>query len=235
MFDFIRKPEIWKALDAGLLKDNPHKLSFQLKTMQDLFVLQELSGTTGKVIGEIGGGASRVLPQFSRSNSCYNIEPFQGADNGPKSEVVLPGVTNIRTEIGKSNGQIADATFDILFSISVVEHVPDTEFQAFFDDCVRVLKPGGVMYHAVDMYISGNPTAFWRDRFEMYRNAISKRPDVTPVGDVFAGGLVFTPDIASNPDNIMHGWKTISPALDELRQHAQSVSLKIAARKTLAT
>lgn len=231
MFDFIRKPEIWKALDAGLLKESPHKLSFQLKTMQDLFVMQQLHGVSGKTIGEIGGGASRVLPELARSNKCFNIEPFEGADNGPKKEVVLPGVTNIRAVIGKSRGLIADATFDVVFSISVVEHVQDEDFAAFFDDCVRVLKPGGVMYHAIDMYVSAAPTPFWSNRFEMYRKAVASRSDVVPVGPVFDGPLVFTPDIASNPDNIMYGWRTISPALDSLRQQAQSVSLKIAAQR----
>lgn len=231
MFDFIRKPEIWRALDAGHLKQSPHQLSFQLKTMQDLFVMQELHGLRGKTIGEIGGGASRVLPELARSNTCYNIEPFEGADNGPRGEVSLPGVTNIRTTVGKSHGVIADETFDVVFSISVVEHVEDKDFQAFFDDCTRILKRGGVMYHAIDMYISTNPTPFWANRLEMYRNAIAAGADVTPVGDVYRGGLIFTPDMASNPDNIMYGWRAISPSLDGLRQTAQSVSLKVGARR----
>jgi len=40
--------------------------------------------------------------------------------------------------------------------------------------------------------------------------------------------------MASNPDNIMYGWKTISPALDHLRQNAQSVSIKLGAKKRIA-
>lgn len=232
MFDFIRKKEVWQALDAGHLKPGGrHALSFQLKTMQDLFILNQLSRETGRVIGEIGGGASRVLPELARSNACYNIEPFEGADNGPRSEVNLPGVTNIRAVIGRSQDAVRAETFDILFSISVVEHVEDKDFETFFDDCVRILKPGGVMYHAIDVYVSSDPSPFWRNRFEMYRNAVRGRADVSPLANILDGPLVFTPDIASNPDNIMYGWRQISPALDGLRQQAQNVSLKMGVRR----
>jgi len=193
--------------------------------------MQALSGLEGLTIGEIGGGASRVLPELAKKNSCFNIEPFEGADNGPQGEVKLPGVTNIPAIIGKTSSEIEDGKFDVLFSISVVEHINDDDFQAFYDDCIRILKPGGRMYHAVDMYIASDPTPFWRNRFEMYRNSVQKREDVTPLGECFDGELVFTPDIASNPDNIMYGWRQISPALDDLRQMAQSVSIKMGVTK----
>ncbi len=231
MFDFVRKPEIWHAMDAGWDKELAGKISFQLKTMQDMAIYAYLRELSGKQVAEIGGGESRILPQLAPNNQCFNIEPFEGADNGPESEIVIPGVENIRTMVGTFDPSLADESFDVLFSISVVEHVEDKEFQNFFDDCIRILKPGGVMYHAIDMYISENPSAFWLNRYEMYRNAVSMRPDVEPVAQVFSEPLRFTTDIASNPDPIMHGWKTISPALDDLRQVAQSVSLKIGARR----
>ena len=225
MFDFIRKPEIWGAMDAGLLSGISGKLSFQLKTMQDLAVYAQIKASSGLAIAEIGGGDSRVLPLLTAQNKCFNIEPFEGADNGPSAEVRFDGVENIRTRIGASGDTIDDAQFDLLFSISVVEHIEDDQFETFFDDCVRILKPGGKMIHAIDMYVAQDPSAFWRNRFAAYKRAVTQRKDVTPLGNVFDGPLEFTPDIASNPDNIMYGWRQLSPALDALRQEAQSVSL----------
>ena len=233
MFDFVRKPEIWHAMDAGWQDEIQGKLSFQLKTMQDMAIYAYLRDLSGKRIAEIGGGDSRILPQLTKQNKCFNIEPFEGADNGPQSEIVIGGVENIRTMVGTFDPALPDNSFDVLFSISVVEHVEDDDFQAFFDDCVRILKPGGVMFHAIDMYISEDPTPFWLDRFEMYRDAVSKRSDVIPFGSIMQGELEFTTDMASNPDPIMHGWKTISPSLNDLRQVAQSVSLKIAVKRAL--
>jgi len=231
LFDFIRKPEIWRAMDAGLLSEIPGKLSFQLKTMQDLAVYSHLRDFRDMSIAEIGGGDSRILPQLAKTNRCFNIEPFEGADNGPKGEVRITGVENIRTTVGRFDPILKDASFDVVFSVSVVEHVADPEFSAFLEDNIRILKPGGVMYHAIDMYLSDSPTDFWRDRFEMYRKAVTERDDLLPVGAIGASQPAFTPDMASNPDHIMYGWKTISPSLNDLRQIAQSVSLLIGVRR----
>ena len=218
-------------MDAGWDKQLASKLSFQLKTMQDMSIYAHLREMTGSKIAEIGGGESRILPLLKDRNECFNIEPFEGADNGPSSEIIIDSVQNIRTMVGTFDPVLADNSFDALFSVSVVEHVADQDFQSFFDDCVRILKPGGIMYHAIDMYVSAEPSEFWLNRYTMYREAVSEHSAVEPVGDVFVGPLVFTPDIASNPDQIMHGWKTISPGLNDLRQVAQSVSLKIGVKK----
>ncbi|MEL6725959.1 MAG: class I SAM-dependent methyltransferase [Pseudomonadota bacterium] len=231
MFDFVRKPEIWRGMDAGWDKQLAGKLSFQLKTMQDIAIYAYLREMSGKRIAEIGGGESRILPLLKDANECFNIEPFEGADNGPESEIFIDNVQNIRTTVGAFDPVLEDSTFDTLFSISVVEHVPDEDFQSFFNDCVRILKPGGVMYHAIDLYVADEPSVFWENRYKMYRNAVNNHPDVEPISDIFEGPLAFTPDMASNPDQIMHGWKTISPALNDLRQIAQSVSLKIGVRR----
>ena len=233
MFDFIKKQELWDALDGGLLEDIQGKLTFQLKTIQDLWVYSEIKNERGKKIAEIGGGESRILPRLALNNECYNIEKFEGADHGPESEVRIPGVTNIKTFVGDFSPELEDNSFDVLFSVSVAEHVKDEDFDAFFKDCIRILKPGGYMVHAIDMYIAEQPTVFWKDRYEMYRNAVSTTQGVEPYGGVRPGPLSFSTDMASNPDNIMHGWKSLSPALNELRQNAQSVSVKLGAKKSL--
>lgn len=234
MFDFIKKRELWDALDAGLLEQIPGKLSYQLKTTQDLWIYSILRDFKGKKIAEIGGGESRILPRLALHNECYNIEKFEGADNGPEGEIQVAGVTNIKTFVGDFSSLIKDNTFDVLFSISVAEHVEDKNFENFFKDCARILKPGGYMFHAIDMYIANEPTAFWKNRYEMYRKAVTNSKFVEPLDFVRKGPFSFENDMASNPDNIMYGWKTISPPLNHLRQNAQSVSIKLGAKKRIA-
>lgn len=225
MFDFIRKRQIWEALDAGNLNEITSKLGFQLKTMQDLVVYTYLRDSKNLDIAEIGGGNSRILPRLAKANTCFNIEPFEGADNGPEGEITFQGVKNILTLIGESHDVIPDAAYDVVFSISVVEHIEDQNFQTFYEDCLRILKPGGSMYHAIDMYVSDQPTKFWTDRLDMYRATVQSDSRVTPLGDIYQGELAFAPNMASNPDNVMYAWKAISPGLDALRQTAQSISL----------
>ena len=231
MFDFVRKPQIWRAMDAGYQNEIRGKIGFQLKTMQDLAIYAHLRGLSGLDIAEIGGGDSRILPRLATTNRCHNIEPFEGADNGPKSEVRIDGVQNIRTTVGKFDPALADNQFDVLFSVSVVEHIPHPDFDAFLADCVRILKPGGRMYHAIDMYIAKAPTDFWLNRFSMYRRALTDRADLEPIGEIVTDAYQFETDMASNPDSVMYDWKALSPSLDALRQVAQSVSLQWGARK----
>ncbi len=231
MFDFIKKSDLWTALDAGLLNDIQGKLSFQLKTIQDLWVYSVVKDLHNQNIAEIGGGESRILPKLAQNNNCYNIEKFEGADHGPTSEIHVSGVKNIHTFVGDFSPQLTENSFDVLFSVSVVEHVADSDFEDFFNDCIRILKPGGYMVHAIDMYVSDNPTPFWLNRFEMYKNAVANNPLAQPLGEVRSEPFMFTCDIATNPDNIMYGWKALSPDLDQIRQTSQSVSLKFGVRK----
>lgn len=231
MFDFIRKPDIWKHFDAGFGAELQSTMGFQLKTMQDVAVYASIRDLSGKAVGEIGGGNSRILPRLVGQNECYNIEPFEGADNGPEDEVTIDGVTNLRTRVGVFDPTLSDAKFDTLFSVSVVEHVEDSNFVEFWSDCIRILKVGGEMYHAIDMYLEDEPGRFWLERFSMYLAAVSDDDRVEPIGSVFSGPCLYTNDIASNPDNVMYNWKKISPSLDTLRQQAQSVSLLIGVRK----
>lgn len=228
MFDFIRKPFLWDAWDKKLEAEIGKTGRFHLKSIQDLAIYAQLKGTKGKTIAEIGGGASRLLTKLAKDNRCFNVEKFQGADGGPDQEISINGVSNILVFLGENSPLLKNDHFDIVFSVSVVEHVED--LAAFVEDGVRVLKPGGLWLHAIDIYIEDQPTDYWQDRFEKYR-AWLKHPKLEPVGPVFEGPLSFTCDIATNPDDVMHSWGKIAPRLIDLRQRAQSASLLLAARK----
>jgi SAM-dependent methyltransferase len=234
VLDFIRKEQLWSTLDQGFLSEIPGKLSVQLKTTQDLVVYSQLRPFSGARIAEIGGGESRILPQLAKTNQCWNIEPFEGDDNGPADERVIAGVTNIKTEVGRFDPALSSGFFDCLFSVSVVEHVENDELESFFADCVRILRPGGVAYHAIDMYLSDadgdHSSEYAQKRFDLYLKAV-RDSRVEPLGAVYAGPLRFSTNMASNPDFIMHGWKGLSPSLDHLRMRAQSVSLIMGLRK----
>ena len=231
MLDFIRKTDFWEAMDAKLDQEIPGKLSFQLKTIQDLWVYSQICNESGKKIAEIGCGESRILPTMAQNNECFNIEKFEGADNGPSREIVIPSVENIKAFVGDFSSLIPDNTFDVLFSVSVVEHIEDKNFDSFFEDCIRILRPGGYMIHAIDIYVADEPLGYFSNRFEMYRNAVVDTAMVEPISKVIQGPLKHSTDMASNPDQIMYGWKAIAPALDEIRQNSQNVSITMGAKK----
>jgi 2-polyprenyl-3-methyl-5-hydroxy-6-metoxy-1,4-benzoquinol methylase len=47
---------------------------------------------------------------------------------------------------------VPDASFDFVVSFQVLEHVRSIEH--IFSECIRVIKPGGIMYHVVPNYKS---------------------------------------------------------------------------------
>jgi len=96
MFEFITKQTIWDICDKGILNElDEKKISYQLKTVQDLFCYNYLREKSGLNIAEIGGGNSRILQQLGKQNNCSNIEKFEGIGLGPKQEIHLKNVKNM--------------------------------------------------------------------------------------------------------------------------------------------
>ncbi|WP_375202107.1 methyltransferase domain-containing protein [Hyphococcus sp.] len=230
MFDFIRKPLLWQAWDNNYDKEIKKDGGFHLKTIQDLAVYSYLRDCDGLTIAEIGGSDSRLLPSLVQKNTCCNVEKFEGANNGAAEEIHIPGVKNVKAFLGEYSEDLQSGSFDVVFSVSVVEHVPDSDLDSFFDDGLRILKKGGLWLHAVDIYIEDEPSERYLSRYAAMRAWMSNSA-VTPIGEVFEGPLAFTCDMASNPDDTMYRWGRIAPKKAKMRQHAQCVSLLIGLRK----
>ena len=230
MYDFIRKTDLWRFWDANLHKEFDQTKLFHLKTIQDLAVFEHLKAASGLRIAEIGGGESRLLATLQRNNTCFNVEKFEGQDGGPGKEVKVRGVENVKVFLGENSPLLPTNSFDIVFSVSVIEHVPTGQLDAFFEDGLRILKPGGLWLHAIDIYLEDSPQHFIKDRFERYRDWV-RDPRIDPVGNILDGEPAFSPDIATNPDNVMYEWGKVAPKLIALRQQAQSASLLLAGRK----
>ncbi len=231
MFDFVRKEALFAALDRGLPKKLKAAAPFHMKTTQDCIIYNFLEDVQGLDIAEIGGGDSRLLKAISSANRCANIEPFEGNDGGPAEAVKIAGVKNIRSLLGENSAEIDDESFDVVFSISVVEHIPEKNLQAFFDDGMRILRPGGLWLHAIDNYLGDKPNPFISRRVDTYRHWAATPGVTEPVGNIFEGPAVFSADMASNPDDVMHAWGRVAPNLVELRKEAQGVSAIVASRK----
>lgn len=242
MFDFLRKPLLWEAWDEELQREidrsRPFSLRrkrFNLKSMQDLAVYRHLRDAQGQRIAEIGAGHSRVLPALAKANTCITVEKFEGEGAGPTRGRRTRGVRNVRAYLGEMSPELAPEGFDVVFSISVVEHVPDdAALAAFHADQLRILKPGGLFLHAIDMYLTDEPEEHQVHRFNRYREWVTASDGVEPISEVYRGDPRFTCDLATNPDNVMHSWGRAGPSLIGLRQRAQCVSVLVGGRKVSA-
>lgn len=233
MFDFIRKSRIWDIWDRNLDSEIEPTSSFELKTMQDLAVYAELRGADGLRIAEIGAGKSRVLPTLARSNSCVTVERFDGSGGGVETGPTLDGVDHVSALLGENDPALVDGSFDIVFSISVMEHVASEDLERFHVDQLRILKPGGVFVHAIDLYLEGGLEPAPGARFEAYRSWVTETESILPLGEVYEGPCRFTCDLVTNPDNVMYSWSQIAPEMTGMRQRAQVVSVLVGGKKTI--
>lgn len=232
MFDFVRKKDVWDACDKGHLDELQHKkISYQLKIAQDLAIYRHVRDVHGLSIAEIGGGNSRILERLALRNRCVNIEKFEGRDLGPTAPVALSNVTNVNAYVGEFDGALASDAFDLVFSISVVEHVETPNLDAFFRDSLRILKPGGLFLHAIDVYLQEEATPYVLDRLSRYRAWVADQRSVAPFGTIYSGPLRFATDMISNPDNILYGWNKAIPSLSGVRAASQSVSVIVGGSK----
>ena len=136
-----------------------------LKRYQDLLVYAFIKENiaVGSRIMEVGGGNSRLLKKLSGTYECWNIDKLDGLGNGPTS-AHIDNVHLVKDYMGNFNTDIPADYFDFVFSVSVLEHVPqddDVLFENIVNDINRVLKKGAYSLHLFDIvYQNDKPRVF---------------------------------------------------------------------------
>lgn len=170
--------------DLDLFKMEVDPDDCDLKIYQDLFVYKFIKDniSKGSKILDIGGGNSRILKHFKDDYECWNLDKFEGVGNGP-TEADETDFKIIYDYIGSFNKDIPDDYFDLVFSISTLEHVPQDDIENFGNivkDINRILKPGGFSVHCLDCvwkfdidFIWANPiTQFFFDNEKTFNKFI---------------------------------------------------------------
>ncbi len=142
-----------------------------LKDYQDLLVytfIKEHLPYSGRIL-DIGGGNSRILSAFANSHECWNIDKLEGLGNGPQDVGCIPYYRLVRDYMGNFNPALPDNYFDLVFSISALEHTPENQdtFFSILKDINRVLKPGGFSLHLFDVRFLSEKK-FWTNKFVNY-------------------------------------------------------------------
>lgn len=230
MLRFVTKKEYWECEDAKLPKRLPAApFAWHIKNIQDAVALSWLIKCKGERIAEIGGGDSRLLEFLKSNNEVYNVDNFQGLGNGPTEQKKHDGITIIPALMGQFHEDLKEASMDTVFSISVVEHVPGNQLDAFHQDCLRILKPGGRLIHLIDVYLCDTQAenAGQAERIQRYIEWFKSKTCLPhdPQQVITRDAIKFSCAFATNPDNMMNRWNKISPKLRNLRIKAQSVSL----------
>ena len=226
MFDIIKKDEYFQCLD----EDHGSRKDHSLKGIQDAWVLRQLHDVSGKKIMEVGGGNSRVLPKL-QDNKLWNAEKFEGVGHGPVKKIEQAGVRIFPAFMGEFNPDAPEV--DIIFSISVIEHIPFDRYDAAFEDMARCLAPGGTMFHAIDLPLADEPLETAQKRISGLIKAVERAGLNWREPPVLKKDAVFRSDMASNSDLTMWQWANISEASRITGPKAQIVSIKLIADKSV--
>lgn len=224
MFDIINKRELFEWWDQGLADKN----EWHLKAIQDAWAYSVLKGSAGLRIGEVGGGVPRVLTKLAKHNTCINIDKLEGVGQGPTEPTHLQGITTIDAYMGDFDPRLEDNSFDVLFSLSVLEHVEDDDFNRCFADMARILKPGGIMLHAIDVYLDLDRNERERHRFELYLNAAEAAGTnlrwLEP--PAINESALFKASYAHNSAQQLANWNRLAPSIRDVRERTMNCSIK---------
>ncbi|MEO6693950.1 MAG: class I SAM-dependent methyltransferase [Ignavibacteria bacterium] len=125
-----------------------------LKNYQDLLVYSFIKQNVkpGSKILDVGGGDSRILRHFKYDYECWNIDKLEGIGHGPR-QIDSSGFRLVQDYIGNFNDELPDNYFDLVFSISTLEHIPLDNYEIYgniLSDINRVLKPESFSIHCID-------------------------------------------------------------------------------------
>lgn len=156
-----------------------------LKAMGTLFCVDRIIRFKPTRVLEVGAGWNCHFDKHFGANLEYwmiDEDSDIGWDKASREKFELSTLKRqnthfVRGLLGNFLPELPDQSFDLVFSISVIEHVPPEHKRSFYEDMFRILKPGGIIAHSIDIadeYLG-------RAEFEAILKAgflMPKRPDL---------------------------------------------------------
>ncbi|MEW6095315.1 MAG: class I SAM-dependent methyltransferase [bacterium] len=138
----------------------------ELRIEEQLSILSKSIGNSieGKKILEIGSGFGGLIALANKkySNQTYGVEPDKEIFQISLQVLEAYGINiNYVTNTRGENLPFEDATFDVVFSVNVLEHVQHPNM--VISEAIRVLKPGGYIYFVIPNYGS-----FWEGHYGIF-------------------------------------------------------------------
>lgn len=159
--EFLKSDPMLRSPDYKWPRDALHNWSRIWEYPYVYFHLQQYcqnrSGLRPLRVADVGSGVTFFPFSIARMGyhvTCTDIDPIAERDLRKAIEIVEYGPGNVEFCAVKGDRlPFADSEFDAIYSISVLEHVP--EFEDLVKEIARVLVPGGVFILTFDLAIKG--------------------------------------------------------------------------------
>lgn len=158
----LAHPDVFKA---NFMKNSLKPLGHALAAKHVDTMLATETLTSLKVL-ELGHGAYSPFLQLYCENprveysGIDTYEPSYDKYHPPEALDKLrqqyPSSTFYDGLLGRSSQFLRPDTYDLVFSVSVIEHVPLDELNSLHSEIYRVLKPGGIQLHSYDCAINSD-------------------------------------------------------------------------------
>ena len=125
-----------------------------LKQMGSLFCLEKIKQLNLPVLLEVGAGCNLFFSQQLGKDHEYWIVDEPGFYDRKKFKQANSRRDNthfVDSLLGKFSNRLKNDFFDIVFSVSVLEHIAQQEIDAVCEDMFRIVKPGGYIIHSLDI------------------------------------------------------------------------------------
>lgn len=134
----------------------------------------------GRVL-EIGAGDPHVAHWLDQAGYEVTIvDPYDGSGNGPTDFTHyvrhFPRLLFRRENFGDALIGIEPESFDCVYSISVLEHIPHDHLPKVIAGIRRYQKPGRPTIHAVDHVLKGRREAWHRQTLELLNTGFGLQP-----------------------------------------------------------
>lgn len=142
-----------------------------LKDLQRPWMIKAILGLChpGARLLEIGGGeplSAQILSELGYKVTI--VDPYDGSGNGPSDfyrfRTDFPAIRFFRSRLTAASVGLQPSSFDCIFSISVLEHIPEPDLAALFSGIRKFLRPGALSIHAVDYVLDGKLELFHREQ-----------------------------------------------------------------------
>nr|AHN97897.1 methylase [uncultured bacterium lac146] len=181
---------LFDGLDIELYGQPQDPEQVMLKVYQDLLVLRFIRDniSPGARLLDVSGEKSRILAHLSSTYECWSIGKPDAPGHGT-TDVGQQRYRLVQGPIGNFNPGLPGGYFDLVFSISAFQHVPQGNtswFDSIIYDINRALRPGGYSLHLMDVILKKHglwANTFTRYLFEKVRTVNRYVPEATMRAD----------------------------------------------------